>query len=150
MKENLPQRKRNRLECFNYSSEGFYFITICIKDKLPLLGKIENSNIELSREGITVEQHIKEISEIYDNVVLDEYVIMPNHIHIVLNIATETDKTISTIIGQFKRSVSKEVAYSFWQKSFHEHIIRNEKQYYIIKEYIRNNVINWEDDMYYA
>ena len=150
MKENLPQRKRNRLEYFNYSSEEFYFITICVRDRLPLLGKIENSNIELTREGIAVEQHIKEISKIYDNVVLDEYVIMPNHIHIILNITAERDKTISTIIGQFKRIVSKEVKYSIWQKSFHEHIIRNEKQYYFIKEYIRNNIINWENDLYYA
>ena len=79
---------------------------------------------------------------------LDEYVVMPNHIHIILGIEKESTKTISTIIGQFKRIVSKEVKKPIWQKSFHEHVIRNEKDYFIIKEYIQNNIINWKNDLY--
>ena len=58
--------------------------------------------------------------------------------------------TLSNIIQQFKGMVTKEIGYGMWQKLFHEHIIRNEKQYYIIKQYIQNNIVNWEDDMYFS
>ena len=74
---------------------------------------------------------------------------MPNHIHIILIIKNKGEISISKIIQQFKGKITKELKYSIWQKLFYEHIIRNEKEYLKIKEYIINNPLNWEKDMYY-
>ena len=61
----------------------------------------------------------------------------------------ENNLSISTIIKQYKMAVSKKLGYSIWQKSYYDHIIRNEKEYYMIKEYIQNNIINWKKDKYF-
>ena len=74
---------------------------------------------------------------------------MPSHIHIILIIHKKEKNSISKIIQQFKGMVTKDLGYSIWQKLFHEHIIRNEKEYLKIKQYIINNPYNWENDKYY-
>lgn len=150
MKENLPIRKNIRLKFYDYSEEGIYFITICTKNRIELLGKIrDNKDIKLSKEGFLSEQYIKSINNVFNNVIVDEYVIMPNHIHMLLVIKDKNDINISRIIKQYKMQVSKKIGYSIWQKSFYEHVVRNEKEYYIINEYIQNNVINWQKDKYF-
>lgn len=149
MEEILPIRKRIRLKEYDYSEENMYFITICIKNRLEILGRIEKNELNLSNEGNIVEKNIYKIGEIYSNVEIDEYVIMPNHIHILIFIKNKNGVTISKIIKHYKTNVSKEIKYSIWQKSFYEHIVRNEKEYFKIKEYIRNNIINWKKDKYF-
>ena len=157
MKENLPQRKRIRLLEYDYSTEGYYFITICTKNRIEILGKIKDicrggnlpsAKIKLTDIGIIVEKYIKQITNVYDNVNIDEYIIMPNHIHMILILENSNEHNISKIIGQFKRNVSMELKYSIWQKLFYEHVIRNDKEYYMIKEYIRTNIIKWKEDRY--
>ena len=78
---------------------------------------------------------------------------MPNHIHMIItntnNERTQFAPTISRIIKQMKGIITKEIGYSIWQKSFHDHIIRNEKEYNLIAEYIENNPIKWEDDCFH-
>ena len=126
MKEKLPIRKRIRLKDYDYSKENMYFITICIKNRLEILGTIrEENNIELSNEGNIVKKNIYKIEEIYKNIGIDEYIIMPNHIHILIWIKDKNGVTISKIIKHYKTNVSKEIKYSIWQKSFYEHIVRN-------------------------
>lgn len=149
MKGNLPSRKRIRLQYYDYSEENMYFITICIKDRLEILGKIIEENINLTKEGNIVKQNISKIQKIYKNVIINEYVIMPNHIHILLLINYKSNVTISKVIKHFKTNITREIGYSVWQKSFYEHIIRNEKEYLQIKKYIKNNVINWKKDKYF-
>lgn len=150
MKDNLPVRKRLRLKKFDYSKEEIYFITICIKNRIELLGKIiETNRIELTKIGNISEQYIKKIEIKYKNVKIDEYIIMPNHIHLLLIVNKQNDISISRIIKQYKMCVSKIIGYSIWQKSFYEHIIRNEKEYWKIKEYIKDNIINWKKDKYF-
>ena len=157
MYKKLPQSKQIRLKEYDYSAEGYYFITICTKNRLELFGKIYNTcrdgnlpsaKIKLTKTGIIVEKYIKQISNIYNYAIIDEYIIMPNHIHMILVLEKNVGKNISTVIGQFKRNVSLELKYPIWQKRFYEHIIRNEKEYYKIKEYIINNISNWEEDKY--
>ena len=150
MKDFLPKRKQIRLKDYDYSTLGYYFITICVKNRLHLLGTITELGLELSKEGIRVNTYISSIAKIYNNIQIDECSIMPNHIHMILIINKKENITISNIIQQFKGKVTKEVGYSIWQKLFYEHIIRNEKQYYIIKKYIQNNVTNWKNDRYFA
>lgn len=150
MESKLLTRKRLRISEYDYSDVGMYFITVCIKDRMEILGKIKGDIfIELSKQGKVVEEHIKQIEDVYQNVMIDEYIIMPNHIHMIITINNKRQVTISRIIKQYKANVSKKIGYSIWQKSFYEHVIRNEKEYLNIKEYIQNNVINWKEDMYY-
>ncbi len=158
MKEILPQRKSIRLKEYDYTHEAYYFITICIKNRINILGKIikycrgehcSSGKMELSYEGKTVKKYLELIHEKYNNIIIDEYVIMPNHIHMILTITEQKSISVSKVIQQYKGIVTKELGYSIWQKLFYEHIIRNEKEYYLIKEYIQNNVINWEKDKYF-
>ena len=150
MKDNLPIRKSLRLKDYAYTEQGMYFITICVKDRLQLLGKIiDNNSIFLTREGEIVEQNLKQIEQTFENTTIDEYVIMPNHIHMIITINEEEAISISRIIKQYKMYVSKKLGYSIWQKSYYDHIIRNEKEYYKIKQYIQNNIINWKMDKYF-
>lgn len=164
MEEKFPHRKQLRLKEYDYSQEGYYFITICTQNKKHILGKIINGIdkpvgancvrpiMKLSKIGHIINKEINKISKIYDNIFIDEYVIMPNHIHLIIEIEdgrTQFAPTISQIIKQYKGSITKQLNYSIWQKSFYEHVIRNEKEYYLIKQYIQDNPLNWEKDKYY-
>lgn len=95
MKDNLPKRKNIRLKSYDYSLEGYYFITICIKERLGLLGKINvgvalqddpniSNIITLSKEGEIVKKHIENCNKKITNILIDEYIIMPNHIHLII------------------------------------------------------------------
>jgi REP element-mobilizing transposase RayT len=112
--------------------------------------------VELTDIGKTVENKIVDISRHYENVYIDTFIIMPNHIHLLLRIERdESDPTpslpvIGRIIQQFKAAASKESGFSIWQKAFYEHIIRTEKEYDAIWNYIENNPIKWVFDKYYA
>ena len=147
MQEMLPVRKKNRLKYYNYATEGMYFITICTKNRVEILGKIRNDNLMLSKEGKIVKNYIEQIEKNYKNTYIDEYIIMPNHIHLIIKLQEKMN--IPRIIKQYKMCVSKDLGYSIWQKSYHDHIIRNEKEYYMIKNYIQYNVINWRQDKYF-
>lgn len=159
----LPIRKPNRLSNFDYAKPGAYFITICSKDKQWLFWKVGASIARphdtgcLSHYGKIIEQKIGEIPKHYKNVNIDNYVIMPNHIHLLLSHYYDDSgramlaptPTISKIIQQFKGAVTKDIHQSVWQKSFHDRIIRNEKDYLKIYEYIDNNPLKWEEDCFY-
>ena len=150
MKDNLPIRKNIRLKYYNYAEQGMYFITICTKNRLELLGKIseDENKIIFTKEGIFAKKYINKISNIFENAIIDEYVVMPNHIHLLILLNKNSDVSISRIIKQYKMCVSKEIGYSIWQKLYYDHIIRTEREYYIVKQYIQNNVVNWKQDRY--
>ena len=162
MKE-LPVRKSNRLKDYDYSQNGYYFITICVKDKHELLGQIDvGANCVrpcLSGQGHIVEKEIHVLSETYDAVEVNKYVVMPNHLHMIIVIndsgriddsgRTQFAPTISRIVKQFKGSITKQIGFSIWQRSFHDHIIRNEKEYLKIWQYIDENPMKWQEDCFY-
>ena len=150
MKDILPKRKKIRLYNYDYSQENMYFITICVKDRLEILGKIdEYNNLKLTKVGNIVKQEVNRLEDIYKNIKIDEYIVMPNHLHILILINYKDGTSISRIIKHLKTNISREIKYSIWQKSFYEHIIRNGKEYLKIKEYIKNNIINWSKDKYF-
>ncbi len=159
----LPQRKSIRLKAFDYGSIGAYFITICVKDRNELLGTVDVGAIHnrpqliLSEYGKTVESSIKQISE-YSDTRVDKYVVMPNHVHMIL-LVKANDKNgrlriaptnISVTIQQLKRRVSKEIGFSFWQKSYHDHIIRSGEDYQNHWRYIDENPAKWAEDEYFV
>ena len=152
----LPKRKNIRLNDYNYSSNGAYFITICTKNKENLLWKNVGANcvrpldqLPLSKIGIAIENEIYKLNTVYENIKVDKYQIMPNHIHLIIfiyedsNGRTQFAPTISRIIKQFKGSITKQIEFSIWQKSFYDRIIRNEKEYQEVWNYIHNNPLKY-------
>ncbi len=156
--EKLPKRKHNRLSEFHYGSGYSYFITICTKDRARILSEITvgediilpPSRVNLTEYGQIAEKALLSIPNYYDGATVNEYVIMPNHIHLILTIRKDgrmiSSPTMSTIIGQFKRTSSKIVGFALWQRSFYDHIIRNRQDYDEIRKYIFENPQNWEND----
>lgn len=146
-------RKRIRLEGYDYATPGFYFVTICTKDRAQIFW--ENVEVAISRQnppqlsaiGKIVDAAINQISEHYLCVTVDKYCIMPDHVHMILRINADkfgqqgSATTISAVVGQMKRWVSKQVGSPVWQKSFVDRVIRNEKGYFAVWEYIDNNPI---------
>ncbi len=164
MEHKLPKRKNIRISKYNYSKSGFYFLTICVYNREKLLSQIiydENKNeasVELSSIGKISEKYIKSINQIYKNINICDYVIMPNHIHMICEIIqnngssgtpTPTNHTIPFIVSTFKRLTNKEIGNKIWQRNYYEHIIRNEKEYLEILEYIYNNPLRWNKDKYF-
>jgi len=160
MNESL-KRKSNRIKNYDYSQEGAYFITICTKNHMPLLGEIivetNSIGLNLSDIGAAIDKAIVNIPKIYDMVEVVKYVIMPNHVHLILLIKYVHDEqrrtlcapTVSRVIKHLKGHITKLKGSSLWQKSFHDHIIRNQDDYDRITEYIENNPAKWTEDQYY-
>ena len=161
-----PVRKPNRLKNYMYNSNGMYFITICIKDKKKILWSTDEygnvgancvrpcDNIQLSQYGLIVKNEIKKISSVYSDIVkIEKFVVMPNHIHMIVLIdtygRTQFAPTISRIIKQFKGAVTKQIGRSIFQRSFHDHIIRNDADYLKIWNYIDTNPAKWNEDCFY-
>jgi REP element-mobilizing transposase RayT len=165
----LPVRKNIRLKGYDYSQNGAYFLTICTQDKRMLFGNVVGADsisarMEINDCGQMIDDTLHEIFNEIQNVILDKYVIMPNHIHVVAVMSRadmESAPTISYIMQSFKRYTTikyingvKTGMYSkfnkrIWQRSFHDHIIRNEAEYQRIWQYIDENPLKWQDDCYY-
>jgi len=160
----LPVRKPNRLKGYDYSQNGRYFITICAKDQSELFSIVGAASCRPHNDGMAphnteigniIENEITILSSSYHGVSVDCFVIMPNHIHMIICINwadggwQDAAPTISQMINQWKRAISIKVGRSVWQKSFHDHVIRNENEYIKIAEYIENNPIRWEEDCFY-
>jgi Transposase and inactivated derivatives len=160
-----PRRKNIRLNDYDYSSNGAYFLTICVKDRHELLGEINvGTNCvrpRLSEHGVVVEKEIAMLNSTYKDVKVDKYIIMPNHIHMIIFIMAENGRTqgsgrtqfvptVSRIIKQFKGSVTKQIGFSMWQPRFYDHIIRDKDDYSRICQYIEENPAKWTDDQLYC
>ena len=166
----FPRRKKNRLDQYDYSSCGAYFVTICTKDRRNIffakdqpdfVGEdiiLPSDSVRLSLYGKVVNDSIALIPKSYPHIELLQYVIMPNHVHLILFITSKdgriisspTDKkSISTVVGQLKRNVSKKIGIAVWQRSFHDHIIRGRDDYEKISKYIYNNPVTWQYDCFY-
>ena len=145
----LPKRKQIRIEDYDYSNPGAYFITVCINDRKPVLWNVGAATCRpnLSKIGSIVETAILQIPKHYHAVSVDKYCVMPDHIHMILSITTNEGgrqvaaPTVSTVVGDMKRWVSIQIGHSIWQKSFIDRVIRNDQGYRAVWEYIENNPI---------
>jgi REP element-mobilizing transposase RayT len=163
----LPKRKPNRLKNFDYSLDGAYFVTICAKNREEIFGTLvcvgatalgrpfaqniptepEHPYVELTALGRCVDETIRAANN--EHVRINEYVIMPDHIHILIVIQPGTRESQTTgdrgrsplhlVVRNIKSYVTKWAGFSPWQKSFHDRIIRNEEDYRRLAEYIANN-----------
>ena len=147
-------RKPNRLKNYDYSSQGAYFITICTLDRKCILSRIVGGDALIAPQ--TNLTHCGEIARKYIESMpgIDKYVIMPNHIHLLIAIdgpmkASAPTISVPNLIRSFKVLVSKEIGQSIWQRSYHDHIIRDEEDYLNHWRYIDENPIRWSEDKYY-
>ncbi|MEG0935564.1 MAG: transposase, partial [Clostridia bacterium] len=166
----------------DYSSNGAYFVTICVADRNALLWNRVGANCGADRNallwnhvgancvrpnelpllsdiGKVVDDEIQKLNTVYENVVVDKYCIMPDHIHAMIVVLsdesgrtqsgrTQFAPTLSRIIKQFKGSITKQIGLSIWQKSFHDRIIRNEQGYREVWQYIGTNPSKWETNYF--
>ena len=143
--------KRRRLINYDYSQEGLYFITICCQKKENFFWKkdvYDNEVGELTFAGKTVRNELENLSLKYPDIMIHNYVIMPNHIHCLIEIKNQS-VDLSVIINQTKGKISKILGYSPWQRSYHDHIIRGDDDYEAIWNYIEANPSKWNEDKYY-
>jgi len=171
---NEQNRKRNRLHNYDYSQTGYYFVTICTQNRQCLFGKIVEDDMILNEAGKIIDYWWNEIKNKFPNSELDEHVIMPNHLHGIIAIVGPPSnirrrgksikqgeplysplqemiqwfKTMAT--NQYIRKVILGALPPFekriWQRSFYDHIIRNEKSLDAIRVYIQSNPLNWKWD----
>ena len=155
-------RRSIRLKGYNYAQGGAYFLTLCTWNREHLFGQIIEGQTQLNEYGLLLETEWLNTPKMRIGVELDAYVIMPNHFHAILvmpevTINPQTNQkspsALGRLVGGFKAAVTKQVnlkrgaeGVPVWQRNYHEHIIRNEKDLERIREYIFNNPSNWPDD----
>ena len=134
-------RKPNRLPKPNYDQPGAYFITVCTDAP----GNIFWEGASLSPWGKLLDQVIRDVPRHYAFLTVDHYVIMPDHVHLLLRIHAPGGKGISTVVQQMKGALSKAIGRSIWQKGFYDHIIRNDADYIVRWKYIDGNIPRWQE-----
>lgn len=180
LRRNLPDRKPIRLKGWDYRNPGLYFVTICTKGRQQHFGKINDGIMGLSVPGCVAWHFWREIPEHQSNVVLDEFIVMPDHLHGIVGIKHSKEdesvgtrhgvfvrnsankktkakfgqpqsRSLSMIINHFKGAItgwcnSNGHKYFAWQSRFYDHIIRNEKEFQRIRNYIFDNPRRWQQD----
>jgi putative transposase len=155
---------------WDYKSRGWYFVTICTKDKKCSLGTVSGGKIVLSNAGAIAEAEMRNLAEHYTNVAVDRFVIMPNHVHAIIVIDGEhayspakisgdagdgaspvSTKTLGEIVGGYKAGVSRlcralGIMDFAWQERFHDHILRSNAAVNGVRDYIEQNPANWIHD----
>ena len=204
--QNKYRRTSIRLQCWDYSNPGYYFITFCTKNRQLSLGQIINGKVELSPFGLIVDKCWQELTKYYRDCRFDAFIIMPDHIHGIIQIKHRAEVAVihelppesinvaaihellprqelaigqkpkplappihelarqekfrlykrkmllAKIIGRFKMQSTKLInlsgntaGHKFWQSRFYDHIIRDDESLYNIRQYIKNNPINWQN-----
>ena len=178
----LEQRKRLRLRELNYSEHNVYFLTLCCRDRKHLLGEIRKSPVGdgvldvppaeamvFTRAGKIVDEKIREMSEKFDGVSVEKYVVMPNHIHMLLavedgggtsrtpsptgqevNRPVRTNEKIPSFVSYLKRSTQRMCGSEIWQRGYHDHVVRDMRDLQNHWNYIDTNPLRWELDKYYT
>ena len=171
-KSESPKHNRRsiRIKGFDYSSHGWYYITICTNNGKCLFGKVINGKVVLNDAGINLEKCWLAIPKHYPDVELDEFVIMPNHLHGIIVINKDVGvqdfeplqhhfqhiipRSVGSIVRGFKIGVTKWFHQNtkidkVWQRNFYEHIIRKEDNLFWIRHYIEQNPLKWSQDKYF-
>lgn len=161
--QSYPERRQIRLTSYDYTWQGSYFVTICTQDKHCIFGNIIESTITLNPFGEVVESVWKEIPLHYPGVKNEIFIVMPNHIHGIIlihdpgragsNSAPAKKHPLSEVVRAFKTYSSRKInelrkspGTPVWQRSYYEHVIRDESDYHQIGEYILCNPAKWEMD----
>lgn len=133
-----------RLPTCDYKGPGAYFVTICTHGQVCRFGEIVEGAMKLSNEGLVLESAWQNLPQHFAHVVLDAFVIMPNHVHGIL-VFSEPGPTLGTVVGGFKSEVSRRLRVRVWQRYYYDHVIRSEKALNQIRLYIANNPMCWPE-----
>ncbi len=160
------ERKTTRLAGYDYNTSGAYFITICTKERKCLLSRIvgtgvlDGPKIELLPYGTVADKYIQQINDFYTDFSVESYVIMPNHIHILLSVGekgpsrtpvpTLQNSIVSCFVSTFKRFCNKEYGRNIWQSRSYDHIIRDQMDFDEHLRYIAENPFGWQKDELYC
>jgi REP element-mobilizing transposase RayT len=170
MENDLSVRKRTRLQGFDYNTVGAYFLTVCTQNRRNVLSRIvgvdvlddplNNIHVNLLPYGEIADRYINQLNDFYKDIVVDSYVIMPNHIHIMLFVLesgssrtstpTKQHSSVSRFVSTFKRFCNKEYGCNIWQRYFNDHIIRDHDDYEAHLRYIQDNPMRWQYDELYT
>ena len=149
-------RKHPRLKEYDYSQPGCYFLTFCVKNHECCLGTVglstdgtELPKVTLTEWGKCTKKAIEKIPLAYQNVTLDCYAIMPNHVHLLVTLGSEANTSIPMIIRAIKTAVTRTTGKAIWQESYHDHVIRDRESYLKIWDYVNSNAAKWMYDRYY-
>ena len=129
-----PHRRSIRLKGYDYSQAGLYFVTICCLDKACLFGRVEDDVMILNKAGEFADACWLAIPDHFPNAILHEYIVMPNHVHGIIELAGA------------ENILPLRPLQSVWQVNYYEHVIRNEESYLLISNYIINNPATWKND----
>ena len=170
MEKKLPTRKNTRLQVFDYNIPTVYFVTICTKQKRPILSNIVGGDVldapqsddinvakvELLECGKLAEKYIRQLNDFYEDINVENYVIMPDHIHILLRVLdaevggasrtsppTRQHSRVTMFVSTFKRFCNKEFGQNIWQRSFYDHVVRGVKDYEEHINYVVRNPMRW-------
>ena len=178
MSDTLPQRKNLRYSGYDYRKAGAYFVTICIEDGLALLGRAVGETITCSEAGTMVMEVWQSIPDAFSNVTLDQFVVMPNHLHFVIWLrgeplagrastpsrqddVVEKPPALPDVMQWFKSLTTakyREGVYQrnwpaypgrLWQRSYYEHVVRSDAALFAIRQYIQANPKRWHLDRYH-
>ncbi|MBQ5857146.1 MAG: hypothetical protein IIW55_07540 [Bacteroidales bacterium] len=159
-------------------NHGYYFITICTKNREYFFGEIHDGKMTLSEIGLFADSYVDKINALYDDAQILSHIVMPNHVHLIISVVCtkcinnnndiirdDTDINekmsmigkkrgrMSLVLSKYKSSITryalKNDIHFAWQTRFHDRIIRDYNEFNNIDNYIKNNVINWKDDEYY-
>lgn len=158
MDKAVPARRSIRFRDFDYSSNNLYYVTICVQDRRPILGKVVGDRSFLSPFGRIANTQWSRLSDQFKMIELGEFIVMPNHIHGIIGIraTVKVAPTLGRIIGAYKSRVVHECLElakikdkyigKLWQRNYYEHIIRDENDLNRIRKYIHDNPSNWTHD----
>ncbi len=149
-------RRSTRLDGYDYSSPGIYFVTICTHQNREVLAALQGGICELKMCGRIAQNFRCALPDLYANVELDEWVIMPNHLHTILRLLETSEPTrpaLGAIIGRWKYETTREIndlreqkwqngRMQVWQRGFYDRIIRDERELEFVRQYIRDNPRN--------
>lgn len=176
MQNEQPKRKSPRLHGYDYGSTGVYFLTICTHNKKRTLSNIvgegsplpyQSAEVKLLYCGKVADKWINRIPEKFPGTYVDCYVIMPNHIHIILRKTSvlqsgrgdpsPTEISVNSAVGWLKYQITREInnklnkaGEKVFQRSYYDHIIRDRDDYYRIYKYIKENPLCWQTDILYT
>ena len=168
----IYNREPTRLSGFDYSTPGAYFLTLCVKDHKQILSKIivgdgvlDVPENQFTDYGKIANEHLEKMVDFYDSIKIDKYVVMPNHVHMIISVLdveknevsegpsrmpVPTNSSVANFVRTFKRFCNRQYGKNIWQRSYHDHIIRDKNDYEKIWNYIDTNVIRWKNDCYYS
>jgi putative transposase len=128
-----------RLSGFDYASPGAYFVTICAARRGDVFGDVRDGTVRLNACGLVVSEALGAIRDHHD-VEVDASVVMPDHVHAIVVLRLETRRaTLSAVVGAFKARVTRLVRRPIWQRSFYDHVIRDDADLARVREYIETN-----------